>query len=161
MTAGRMYRGCGRTNNNCSHRASTYRYSGSLTLLIKQPLYDVLRISPMKRQLDTVSWWLYSRTPLIRPPAESHWCGRIRGMVSRDIFCIAPLKIIHLKWLTIFSCQRQSLYGMLRNSIVKRQLHCVGRMVKLPGIIDIICLLFCSVVYSVFFLQLVTIACYF
>ena len=26
----------------------------------------------------------YSRTPLIRPPSESHWCGRIRGMVSRE-----------------------------------------------------------------------------
>ena len=28
----------------------------------------------------------YSRTPLIRPPAESHWCGRIRGMVAREGF---------------------------------------------------------------------------
>ena len=26
----------------------------------------------------------YSRTPLIRPPSESHWCGRIRGMVARE-----------------------------------------------------------------------------
>ena len=24
----------------------------------------------------------YSRTPLICPPSESHWCGRIRGMVA-------------------------------------------------------------------------------
>ena len=28
----------------------------------------------------------YSRTPLIRPPSESHWCGRIRGMVVREGF---------------------------------------------------------------------------
>ena len=28
----------------------------------------------------------YSRTPLIRPPSESHWCGRIRGMVARGGF---------------------------------------------------------------------------
>ena len=28
----------------------------------------------------------YSRTPLIRPPSESHWCGRIRGMVTREGF---------------------------------------------------------------------------
>ena len=28
----------------------------------------------------------YSRTPLIRPPSESHWCGRIRGMVAREGF---------------------------------------------------------------------------
>ena len=30
--------------------------------------------------------WRYSRTPLIRPPSESHWCGRIRGMVAREGF---------------------------------------------------------------------------
>ena len=30
--------------------------------------------------------WMYSRTPLIRPPSESHWCGRIRGMVAREGF---------------------------------------------------------------------------
>ena len=30
--------------------------------------------------------WSYSRTPLIRPPSESHWCGRIRGMVAREGF---------------------------------------------------------------------------
>ena len=31
----------------------------------------------------------YSRTPLIRPPSESHWCGRsstIRGMVACEGF---------------------------------------------------------------------------
>ena len=28
----------------------------------------------------------YSRTPPIRPPSESHWCGRIRGMVAREGF---------------------------------------------------------------------------
>ena len=28
----------------------------------------------------------YSRTRLIRPPSESHWCGRIRGMVAREGF---------------------------------------------------------------------------
>ena len=28
----------------------------------------------------------YSRTPLIRPPSESHWRGRIRGMVAREGF---------------------------------------------------------------------------
>ena len=30
--------------------------------------------------------YVYSRTPLIRPPSESHWCGRIRGMVAREGF---------------------------------------------------------------------------
>ena len=28
----------------------------------------------------------YNRTPLIRPPSESHWGGRIRGMVAREGF---------------------------------------------------------------------------
>ena len=40
--------------------------------------------------------------PLIRPPSESHWCGRIRGMVAREGFiicCVAPMKIIHLRHL--------------------------------------------------------------
>ena len=31
-------------------------------------------------------FYKYSRTPLIRPPSESHWCGRIRGMVAREGF---------------------------------------------------------------------------
>ena len=37
----------------------------------------------------TIEWSffnVYSRTPLIRPPSESHWCGRIRGMVAREGF---------------------------------------------------------------------------
>ena len=28
--------------------------------------------------------YVYSRIPPIRPPSESHWCGRIRGMVARE-----------------------------------------------------------------------------
>ena len=34
----------------------------------------------------TMNFFEYSRTPLIRPPSESHWCGRIRGMVTREGF---------------------------------------------------------------------------
>ena len=26
----------------------------------------------------------YSRTPILRPPSESHWCGRKRGVVVHD-----------------------------------------------------------------------------
>ena len=33
-----------------------------------------------------VNYAWYSRTPLIRPPSESYWCGRIRGMVAREGF---------------------------------------------------------------------------
>ena len=35
---------------------------------------------------DCIQIHKYSRTPLIRPPSESHWCGRIRGMVAREGF---------------------------------------------------------------------------
>ena len=35
---------------------------------------------------STVYTLYYSRTPLIRPSSESHWCGRIRGMVAREGF---------------------------------------------------------------------------
>ena len=37
-----------------------------------------------KRMFFGETW--YSRTHLIRPPSESHWCGRIRGMVAREGF---------------------------------------------------------------------------
>ena len=42
---------------------------------------------------------LYSRTPLIRPPSESHWCGRIRGMVAREGFvCKQKALSSHKMW---------------------------------------------------------------
>ena len=43
--------------------------------------------------------YIYSRTPLIRPPSESHWCGRIRGMVAREGFVYEqkPLQVRHTK----------------------------------------------------------------
>ena len=37
-------------------------------------------------QMSDISYYYYSRTPLIRPPSESHWCGRIGGMVAREGF---------------------------------------------------------------------------
>ena len=36
--------------------------------------------------VSLTSYSKYSRTPLIRPPSESHWGGRIRGMVAREGF---------------------------------------------------------------------------
>ena len=30
---------------------------------------------------------------LIRPPSESHWCGRIRGMVAREGFAVVGIRI--------------------------------------------------------------------
>ena len=41
---------------------------------------------PQTRTFVTAEPSQYSRTPLIRPPSESHWCGRIRGMVGREGF---------------------------------------------------------------------------
>ena len=45
-------------------------------------LYDVLR----SEVFHFANLLYYSRTPLIRPPSESHWCGRIKGMVAREGF---------------------------------------------------------------------------
>ena len=44
---------------------------------------------PHRSGLDNdprINYSIYSRTPFIRPPSESHWCGRIRGMVAREGF---------------------------------------------------------------------------
>ena len=49
----------------------------------------------------------YSRTPLIRPPSESHWCGRIRGMVAREGFRYAALLQ-----------QRHTKYGRIRGMVI-------------------------------------------
>ena len=48
----------------------------------------------------------YSITPLIRPPSESHWCGRIRGMVAHEGFRYAAL------------LQRHTKYGRIRGMVV-------------------------------------------
>ena len=50
---------------------------------------------------------MYSRTPLIRPPSESHWRGRIRGMVAREGFRYAALLQ-----------QRHTKYGRIRGMVV-------------------------------------------
>ena len=39
-----------------------------------------------KNKINVIKKYMYSRTTLIRPPSESHWCGRIRGMVAREGF---------------------------------------------------------------------------
>ena len=51
--------------------------------------------------------YYYIRTPLIRPPSESHWCGRIRGMVAREGFRYAALLQ-----------QRHIKYGRIRGMVV-------------------------------------------
>ena len=41
----------------------------------------------------------YSRTPLIRPPSESHWCGRIRGWsLVRDSYTNRNHCLSHEMW---------------------------------------------------------------
>ena len=59
----------------------------------------------LKGIVGTIS--LYSRTPLIRPPSESHWCGRIRGMVAHEGFIYAALLQ-----------QRHTKYGRIRGMVV-------------------------------------------
>ena len=48
---------------------------------IPVPLANLYRLQPIATDSKKT---MYSRTPLIRPPSESHWCGRIRGMVVRE-----------------------------------------------------------------------------
>ena len=36
--------------------------------------------------VSIILYYVYSRAHLIRPPSESHWCGRIRGMVAHEGF---------------------------------------------------------------------------
>ena len=55
----------------------------------------------------TEYYFIYSRTPLIRPPSESHWFGRIRGMVAREGFSYAALLQ-----------QRHTKYGRIRGMVV-------------------------------------------
>ena len=68
--------------------------------------------------------WMYSRTPLIRPPSESHWCGRIRGMVAREGFVYEqkPLSvtrnvIVRVGWSLVRVVVRQGFYCSSSNSI--------------------------------------------
>ena len=58
-------------------------------------------------QFCNIYKWTYSRTPLIRPPSESHWCGRIRGMVAREGFRYGALLQ-----------QRHMKYGRIRGMVV-------------------------------------------
>ena len=62
----------------------------------------------------------YSRTPLTRPPSESHWCGRIRGMVAREGFVYEqkPLSVtrnvvVWEGWSLVRVVVRQGFYCML------------------------------------------------
>ena len=63
------------------------------------------------------SVYLHSRTPLIRPPSESHWCGRIKGMVAREGFVYEqkPLSatrnvVVWEGWSLVRVVVRQGLY---------------------------------------------------
>ena len=67
-------------------------------------------------------WIEYSRTPLIRPPSESHWCGRIRGMVAREGFVYEqkPLSVtrnvvVWEGWSLVRVVVRQGFYCIRQN----------------------------------------------
>ena len=78
---GKRLHGCGEIPYPCPTLPSRY------LSLIKKPNRSrkyARRKSDIK--FKTNQNQLYSITPLIRPPSESRWCGRIRGMVSPDGF---------------------------------------------------------------------------
>ena len=39
---------------------------------------------PKEEFISCKTFLQYSRTPLLRPPSESHWCGRKRGVVVHE-----------------------------------------------------------------------------
>ena len=58
----------------------------------------------------------YSRTPLIRPPSESHWCGRIRGMVIREGLDYFP-------WCTCLTCAPRNTRAYIRQCVTASIVH--------------------------------------
>ena len=62
-------------------------YLLKLTMAVDNFVFRIIKTSIlMFISISYVCVFVYSRTPLIRPPSESHWCGRIRGMVAREGF---------------------------------------------------------------------------
>ena len=75
----------------------------------------------------------YSRTPLIRPPSESHWCGRIRGMVAREGFVyeqnaqsVTRNVVVWEGWSLVRVVVRQGFYCTINLCYVKFQ-GCMSR----------------------------------
>ena len=64
-----------------------------------------------------VKHW-YSRTPLIRPPSESHWCGRIRGMVAREGFIYEQKPLSVTRYVVVWEG-----WSFVRGSTVLRKLY--------------------------------------
>ena len=64
----------------CIDAISIFTNPGAITSSLSQIGKNMMGTVSLKSQNS------YSRTPLIRPPSESHWCGRIRGMVAREGF---------------------------------------------------------------------------
>ena len=75
-----------------------------------------------------VQFQQYSRTPLIRPPSESHWCGRIRGMVAREGFVYEqkPLSVtrnvvVWEGWSLVRVVVRQGFYCTAITSCIRKR----------------------------------------
>ena len=84
---------------------------------IPTSLSNVFLLSP---NFNLQKLLLYSRTPLIRPPPESHWCGRIRGMVAHEGFRYAALLQ-----------QRHTKYGRMRGMVVGEGGRSIGVLLYL------------------------------
>ena len=86
-------------NKICTeHRADLAQDTVAGVLSVKvNSRVDPQRFEPSRIELGKAksATMEYSRTPLIRPPSESHWCGRIRGMVAREgfVYTQKPLSV--------------------------------------------------------------------
>ena len=58
------------------------RHKVVIVMTIASCLTDINAVCCQEKTLT----FLHSRIPLIRPPSESHWCGRIRGMIAHEGF---------------------------------------------------------------------------
>ena len=78
---------------------------------------------------------VYSRTPLIRPPSESHWCGRIRWMVAREGFVytqnalsVTRNVVVWEGWSLVRVVVRQGFYctTKIHLELTQKQYVCIG-----------------------------------
>ena len=123
------------------------------TFQVVLPLYLLRKI---KRMASSMHWRLviltsllwYSRTPLIRPPSESHWCGRIRGMVAREGFVYEqnPLSVtrnvvVWEGWSLVRVVVHQGFYctGLFVTCVTYKVLE-IGRCTRVTHLVCALCM---------------------
>ena len=96
--------------------------------------------NPGRAYCKNLKEYYYSRTPLIRPTSESHWCGRIRGMVAREGFVYEqkPLSatrnvVIWEGWSLVRVVVRQGFYCNMQRTWKFNTFPCAYGPYCIPG----------------------------